>query len=114
MIDGVKSWKIGMCENSKNIGMDGAKLEWFAKSNNSGINLTRRPHEEEEGLCKLMINGVARHHRERDALLATGDGENLRVQFVDDITGKELPWSEVRQVREHELKHLRDFGVFSK
>ena len=64
----------------------------------------------------MMINGVARHHRERErhALLATGDGENQRVQFVDDITGKDLPWSEVRQAREHELKHLRDFGVFEK
>ena len=25
-----------------------------------------------------------------------------------------MPWSEVRQAREHELKHLRDFGVFEK
>ena len=45
----------------------------FEKSNNSGINLTRRTHDEEEGLCKLMINGVARHHRERERRTA-GDG----------------------------------------
>ena len=82
--------------------------------NISGTNLkgTIGEEEEEDGLCKWMINGVARHHRERHALLATGEGENQRVQFVDDITGKELPLSEVRQAREHELKHLRDFGVF--
>ena len=104
--------EIGICENSKNIGMDGAKLEWVEKSNNSGINLKGRTQEEEEGLCKLMIKGVARHHCERHALLATAEGENQRVQFVDDITGKDLPWSEVRQAREPELKHLRDFGVF--
>ena len=50
------------------------KLEWLEKSNNSGINLKGRPHEDqEEGLCKLMINGVARHHRERETRTA-GDG----------------------------------------
>ena len=89
-------------------------MEWFEKSNKSGINLKGRTHEEKEkqGLYKLMIKGVARHHRERHALLATGEGENQRVQFADDITGKELLLSEVRQAREHELKHLRDFGVF--
>ena len=28
------------------------------------------------------------------------------------ITGKELPWSEVRQAREQELKYLRDSGLY--
>ena len=33
---------------------------------------------------------------------------------MDDITGKELSWSGVRQAREQELKSLRDLGVYEK
>ena len=36
------------------------------------------------------------------------------MQFIDDITGKELPWSAVRHAREQELKHLRGLGVCEK
>ena len=36
----------------------------------------------------------------RHALLATAEEEDQRVECIDDITGKELPWSEVRQAGE--------------
>ena len=52
--------------------------------------------------------------RERHALLATAEGENRRAQRIDDITGKELLWSAVRQAREQELRYLRDLGVCEK
>ena len=48
-------------------------------------------------LTKSIINGLVGHNRERHAILATAEEENQRVLCVDDITGKELPWSEVRQ-----------------
>ena len=45
----------------------------------------------------------------------TGAGEeDQRVQCIDDITGKEFVWSEVRQAREQEFTHLRDVGVYEK
>ena len=34
--------------------------------------------------------------------------EDSNVRCVDDITGKELPWTAVRRAREEELKYLRD------
>ena len=50
----------------------------------------------------------------RHALLATAEEEDQRVECIDDITGKELPWSEVRQAGEQELKYVRDLGVYEK
>ena len=52
---------------------------------------------------KLTVKDFARNHRERHALLATAEEENHSVQRSDDITGNELPWSEVRQAQEQEL-----------
>ena len=40
--------------------------------------------------------------------------EDQRVLCIDDVTSTELPWNEVRQAREQELKLLRDFGVYEK
>ena len=40
--------------------------------------------------------------------------EDQRVLCTDDVTGEELPWSEVRQVREQDLTCLRDLGVYGK
>ena len=37
--------------------------------------------------------------------------EDSNVRCVDDITGKELPWTAVRRAREEELKFLRDLCV---
>ena len=47
-------------------------------------------------------------------MLATAEEEDQRDQCIEDITGKEPPWSAVRQSREQELKYLRDFGVYEK
>ena len=33
---------------------------------------------------------------------------------MDDVTSKELPWHEVRNAREQELKYMRDFGMYDK
>ena len=41
-------------------------------------------------------------------------GRELDVVCFDDVTGKELPWCEVRKARELELKYLRDLGVYEK
>ena len=62
------------------------------------------------------INGasqslLASHGTTRHATLAAVEQEDQLVLCIDDVTGKELAWSEVRQAREQELTHLRDFGV---
>ena len=49
---------------------------------------------EEDKLCVSNIKGLARHNRESHAKRATDEEEGQRVQCNDDITGKELPWSE--------------------
>ena len=46
--------------------------------------------------------------------MAAAEEEHQRVQYIDDITGKGLPWSQVRQAREQELNYLRDLGVYEK
>ena len=91
--------------------MGGVKWD-ILENQNSDINEDMRHCEGE--LCKLIIKGFARHHRERDALLATAEEENHRVHCFDDITGKEHPWCEVRQAQEQELKYLRDLRVYEK
>ena len=40
--------------------------------------------------------------------------EDQSVLCIDKVTGKELPWHEVRQAPERELKNLRDIGMFEK
>ena len=37
--------------------------------------------------------------------------EDQRVLCIDDVTSKELPWSEMRQARDQNLKYVRDLGV---
>ena len=51
-------------------------------------------------MCKLIIKGFARHHREGRHLMASPEEENQRVRCVDDIRGKALPWPEVRQAQD--------------
>ena len=71
--------------------------------------------QSEERLCKSIVKGLARRHRERHAMLADVEEEQEQEQDViclDDITGKELPWHAVRKARELELKYLRDLGVY--
>ena len=36
------------------------------------------------------------------------------IKCFDDITGKELPWQDVKQAREQDLKYLRELGVYEK
>ena len=68
--------------------------------------------QSEERLCKSIIKGLARHNRERHAMLAGVEEEQEQdVICFDDITDKELPWRAVRKARELELKYLRDLGV---
>ena len=40
--------------------------------------------------------------------------QDWNVRCVDDITGKELPWTAVGRAREEELKYLQDLGVYEK
>ena len=75
--------------------MDRVDIGKIGKSVSSGINEERRNHAEEE-LFKLIIKCLARCQSERHLLLATAEEENQCVQCIDDITSKELPWSEVR------------------
>ena len=80
----------------------------------------------------MMGRGRTHHHvakqksedQSRRPIIAMGyffmrmeSAPNVQEQGVicfDDITGKELPWHEVRKVRELELKYLRDLGVYEK
>ena len=44
-------------------------------------------------------------------MLAEAGEEDGFIKCFDDITGKELPWQAVKEARETELRHLREFGV---
>ena len=71
--------------------------------------------QSEEKLCRLIIKGLARRNHERHTILADVEEEQEQdVICFDDITGKELPWHEVRKARKLELKYLRDLGVYEK
>ena len=58
---------------------------------------------------KASLDAIVKTH----AMLADVEEEEEQpdVKCFDDITGKELPWHEVRKDRELELKYLRDLGV---
>ena len=45
---------------------------------------------------------------------ATAEEEDQRVQCFDDIFGKELPWTAIRQACDQSLKYVCDFGVCDK
>ena len=47
-------------------------------------------------------------------MLAGGGEEDQFIKCSDDITGRELPWQAVKQVREQELKYLRELRVYEK
>ena len=40
--------------------------------------------------------------------------EEQDVICIDDVTGKESPWHEVREAGEQDLNYLRDLGVHEK
>ena len=73
-----------------------------------------RKDRNEEKLSRSIIKGFARYNRERHARLAPAEEEDQRAQCLDDITEKELSWSEVRQARDQELAYVRDLGVHEK
>ena len=60
--------------------MESINIEKFGKSDKYEINEEKRNREVEK-LCKSMIKCVARHHRERRAVLATAEEH---VQCIDD------------------------------
>ena len=109
VMDGQKFWRHGKCV--ENVATDGQKVGKFGKVVDNvatdGVNI-------EEKLCKSIMKGLARHNRERHAMLAEMEEESRDVVSVDNITGKELPWHAVRKAREQELKYLRDLGVYEK
>ena len=95
VMDGVKFGKLGELENCK------SNREMLSQS--------------EEKLCRLIIKGLARRNHERHTMLADVEKEQEQdVICFDYITGKELPWHEVRKARKLELKYLRDLGVYEK
>ena len=65
-------------------------------------------------MCKSIMEGLIRRKRVKHAILPEVGEEDQRVLRIDDVTGKELPWHEVRRARGQELKYLRDFGVYEK
>ena len=99
--------KVGREQILKSIVMNGVKV---GKLENQRIDEEMRSQSEER-LCKSIIKGLARRHREKHAMLAEVEQDVIRF---DDITGKELPWHAVRKARELELKYLRDLGVYEK
>ena len=68
--------------------------------------------QSERRLCKSIIKGLARHNREKHAILADVEEEEYDDIYFHDITGKELPCHAVRRARELELKYLREIGVY--
>ena len=114
VMDEPKTERIERQQKMKDIAMDGVKFGKVGKLENCKI-YDEMQCRSEEKLCKLILKGLARRKREKHAMLA--DVEETRKQdviFIDDITGKELPWHAVRKARELELKYLRDLRVYEK
>ena len=96
--------------------MNESTLEELEKLGNRRIPKTEeeRKDQNEEKLCKSIIKGLARRHREKHAIFAEIEEGKQHVMCIDDVTGKELPWHEVRKARGQELKYLCDFGAYEK
>ena len=73
------------------------------KSENYKTGEERKRSGRRENLCKSIIKGFARRSREKQVISAEVGEDYQRDLCVDDLTGKELQWSEVRHVREKEL-----------
>ena len=95
VVNRVKSGKLGKLENCEN------DEETMSRS--------------EERLCKSIIRGlVKRNHDKHTRVADVRERQEQDLICFDDITGKELPWHEVREARELELKYLRDLEVYEK
>ena len=79
--------KVGAEEHLTRIVTDRVKIEEMVRGQN------------EERLCKSIIKGLARRNHEKHAILAEMVEENQNVVCIDDVTGKELPWHEVREAQ---------------
>ena len=91
--------------------MDGVRIGKVGKSVKSQTDKESKDQDEEQ-LCKSMINGLARRNREKHAILAEVGEEEQRIKCIDDVASEALPLDEGRQAREQELENLRDLGVF--
>ena len=105
-MNGVKTGKGDMV---KSVVMDGVKSGKFENRENGEETMSQF----EERLCKSIIRGLVERNHEEHTMLWEEKQEQDVICF-DDITGKELPWHEVRGVRELELKYLRDLRVYQK
>ena len=65
-----------------------------------------RTDQDEEKLCKSIVEGLARRNCEKHAMLAEIEEEEQHVVCIDDVTRKELPWHEVRIARQQELAYV--------
>ena len=92
--------------------MDEVKFGKVEKLGNSKID-DETCRRSEEKLYRSIMRGLIKRNYEKHAMLAEMEEDQDTVCF-DDVTGKELPWSEVRKARELELKYLRDLGVYEK
>ena len=93
--------------------MNGIKIGKVGKSENSQTD-EEREDQEEDKFCKSIIRGIARRNREKNARYWQRLEEKKNNTSCDDVSGKELPWHEVRKARERELKYSRDLGVYEK
>ena len=93
---------------------DGHRDEWSQKIEKIGTLDNFKTDEERRcqnggKLCKSIVKGFAKRNREKHAILANIEEEELDVKCFDDVTSKELQWHAVRKAREQELKYSRDF-----
>ena len=77
-------------DKAESIVMDGPKLDKLERLENCRIDGEMRSQSEKR-LCKSTIKGLARHNREKHAMLAGVEEEERDVRCFDDIIGKELP-----------------------
>ena len=116
VMDESKVGRIKRQQNLKSIAMDEVKFGKVEKLENCKVD-EKMCRRSEEKLCKSIIKGLARRNQEKHTMLANAEEAKERepdVVCFDDVTGKELPWREVRKARELELKYLRDLGVYEK
>ena len=89
------------------------KLEELEKTEH--LRNDEEKHDQDDENCASQSQKASQgRYREQHAILSNVGQEDRHVLWIDDVTGKELPWHEVRQAREQELKYLRDLGVYQK
>ena len=95
--------------------MDGVKIDWKSRKIEEFPKLARNGKIRTKRNCASQsYKGFARRNREKHATFAETGEEDQHVICMDDVTSKELPWHDVRNAREQELKYMRDFGMYEK